>query len=193
MRGEEPALLPRLARVLAAFFAAADRWARVRFRAAEWPCRESAVFEAAPFPSLFSAAVVARERVRDGLRFGALAPFPRSRSAFLRVALETVPGFGGGSFTPALLALERPMAIACFAERAPCFPSRMCSISSLTNSPACVDGAFPCRFARNARCFVFFSGIYKGFATGTGHGRISKDPAQVHPSAVSAPIFAMRP
>jgi hypothetical protein len=35
------------------------------------------------------------------------------------------------------------MAIACFAERAPCLPSRICSISSRTNSPACVESALP--------------------------------------------------
>ena len=35
-----------------------------------------------------------------------------------------VPAPGAGSFTPARRALERPMAIACFGERAPCLPSR---------------------------------------------------------------------
>jgi len=38
--------------------------------------------------------------------------------------------------TPALRAFERPMAMACSGERAPCSPCRMCSISSRTNSPA---------------------------------------------------------
>jgi hypothetical protein len=38
--------------------------------------------------------------------------------------------------TPAFLALDRPIAMACLVERAPCFPCRMCSISSRTNSPA---------------------------------------------------------
>ena len=44
-------------------------------------------------------------------------------------------------------------------ERAPCWPSRMCSISSCTNSPACVDGDFPCRLAVRARLMVLFSGM----------------------------------
>src|SRR2546423_3372531 len=51
------------------------------------------------------------------------------------------------------------MAIACLVERAPCLPSRTCSISSRTNSPACVLGAFPCRLSLRARSSVFFSGI----------------------------------
>src|SRR5262249_37933794 len=67
--------------------------------------------------------------------------------------------FGGGSFTPARRALESPMAIACLVERAPCFPSRMCSIVSRTNSPAWVEGALPSRFALRARSIVFFSGM----------------------------------
>ena len=66
---------------------------------------------------------------------------------------------GGGSFTPARRAFDRPMAIACFAERAPCLPSRMCSISSRTNAPAWVDGDLPSRFALRASAMVFFSGI----------------------------------
>ena len=38
---------------------------------------------------------------------------------------EAVPLRGGGSLTPARRALDKPMAIACLVERAPCFPSRM--------------------------------------------------------------------
>jgi hypothetical protein len=49
--------------------------------------------------------------------------------------------------------------MACFVDRAPCFPLRTCSISSRTNSPACVVGALPSRFAFRARSSVFFSGI----------------------------------
>jgi hypothetical protein len=55
------------------------------------------------------------------------------------------PRFGGASGTPARRAFDKPIAIACFVERAPCFPSRMCSISSCTNSPAAVLGRLPCR------------------------------------------------
>ena len=56
-------------------------------------------------------------------------------------------------------AFESPIAIACLVERAPCLPSRMCSISSRTNSPACVVGALPSRRSCSARSTVAFSGI----------------------------------
>src|ERR1017187_3765772 len=46
------------------------------------------------------------------------------------------------------------MAITCLAERAPCLPSRTCSTSSRTYSPACVDGDLAFRAGR----VVFFSG-----------------------------------
>jgi hypothetical protein len=39
--------------------------------------------------------------------------------------------------------LDKPMAIACSVDRAPCLPSRMCSISSRTYSPAWVLADFP--------------------------------------------------
>src|SRR5579859_4022186 len=51
--------------------------------------------------------------------------------------------------------------MACFADRAPCLPSRTCSISSRTNSPAAVDGALPRRRAFFARSTVLASGISK--------------------------------
>jgi len=53
--------------VRAPFFAAAERLVALRFAAARWPCRDSAVFDAARRGSRFSAASVARERRRDGL------------------------------------------------------------------------------------------------------------------------------
>src|SRR5688572_2669701 len=49
--------------------------------------------------------------------------------------------------------------MACLADRAPCFPSRTCSISSRTNALACVLGDFPSRLAFRARSKVFFSGM----------------------------------
>ena len=49
--------------------------------------------------------------------------------------------------------------MACLVERAPCFPRRMCSISSRTNSPAWVLGAFPLRASRRARLSVLRSGM----------------------------------
>ena len=63
------------------------------------------------------------------------------------------------TFTPARRAFERPIAIACFADLAPCLPSRMWCISSRMNSPACVVGALPWRRAFRARSTVFFSGM----------------------------------
>jgi len=47
-----------------------------------------------------------------------------------------------GTFWPLRRASDKPIAIACFVERAPCLPSRICSISSRTNSPAAVVGDF---------------------------------------------------
>jgi len=67
---------------------------------------------------------------------------------------------GVRSFTPARRAFESPIAIACFVDRAPCFPSRMWCISSRTNSPACVEAAFPCRLSRRDFLTIAFSGIY---------------------------------
>src|ERR1051325_8496217 len=65
----------------------------------------------------------------------------------------------GASGTPARRALERPMAIAWRAERAPCLPLRMSSISSRTNSPATVLGDLPARAFLRARSSVRFSGM----------------------------------
>ena len=67
-----------------------------------------------------------------------------------------LPFFGGLRGTPARRALLSPIAMACCGERAPCLPSRTCSISSCTNSPAAVDGDFPsrkssCAFSRVSR------------------------------------------
>src|SRR3954468_12202820 len=63
------------------------------------------------------------------------------------------------SGTPARRALERPMAIACLAERAPCLPFLMSSSSSRTNSPATVLADLPARALRRARSSVRFSGM----------------------------------
>src|SRR5712671_2274720 len=88
-----------------------------------------------------------------------LCPFCNSRMALLLVFSEIFPLAGGFNFTPALLASDKPIAIACFVERAPCSPLRIFSISSLTNSPACVDGDLPSRLSFPARSIVFLSGI----------------------------------
>ena len=50
---------------------------------------------------------------------------PQARSALTRVFSEVAPFLGGGRSTPARRALESPIAMACLADRAPCFPSRM--------------------------------------------------------------------
>jgi hypothetical protein len=71
-------------------------------------------------PSRFSARLVARDRRADG-RARRLAA--RVADCALRFVLA-LAFFGGGSFTPERLAFERPIAIACFVDRAPCFPSR---------------------------------------------------------------------
>src|SRR2546426_4905297 len=109
--------------VLAALRAAADRAPAVRFCAADLACRASALFEAAVCPSRLSAAVIARERRVDA-GFGPRAPAATARLALLRVFSEAAPFFGGGSFTPARRALDKPMAIACLVDCAPCLPSR---------------------------------------------------------------------
>jgi hypothetical protein len=61
--------------------------------------------------------------------------------------------------TPARRAFDKPIAIACFAERAPCLPARIWSISSRTNSPAWVPADFPWRLSRATRFIVDASGM----------------------------------
>ena len=146
----------------AAFFAARERLAFVRRRAAERAWRDKARRDAERRDSRLSAPFTARERVRDGLRRD--FPFRTSRAACFFVLAE--PLFGGGNFTPARRALDSPIAMACCGERAPCLPSRICSISSRTNSPACVEGDFPSRSSSRARSMVSCSGIAKRFRWG---------------------------
>jgi hypothetical protein len=127
------------ARVRAAFLAARDLAALDRLRAAERVCFDNAFLDPAARPSLFNAPMVARERFREvDFRPPFCARFV-SRVALRRASSETVPFFGGGNLTPARRALDNPIAMACRADRAPCLPCRTCSISSRTNSPACVE------------------------------------------------------
>jgi hypothetical protein len=140
--------------VCTALRADAERLAALRLRAAERACFDNALFDAALCPSRRKAFVIARERFADGRFFVAARPAFEARAADLRVFADVVPFFGGGSFTPARRAFERPIAIACFVDRAPCLPSRMWSISSRTNSPACVLAALPSRLSRWARSIV---------------------------------------
>jgi hypothetical protein len=142
--------LPAAPFVWAAFFADADRLVALRLAALLRPCADKARFDTAAPPSRFSALVLARERAADffavaflavvlrtdvpaarlrAVDFFAAVPVERvlsaareSCAAFVFVALLAV--FDGFAFTPARRALDKPMAIACLAERAPCLPSR---------------------------------------------------------------------
>src|SRR3954447_25802361 len=51
------------------------------------------------------------------------------------------------------------MAMACLVDLAPCFPRRILSISSCTNSPACVLGDLPSRLSCMAFRMVCFLGM----------------------------------
>jgi hypothetical protein len=89
---------------------------------------------AAALPSRRKAFDTARDRFADGRRFcerDALAV-----AVFAARFVRALPVFGAGTLTPARRAFDRPIATACLAERAPCFPSRMWCTSSRTNSPA---------------------------------------------------------
>jgi hypothetical protein len=145
-------------RVLAAFAAARCRERGPRFRALLLACRDSEACEAALRLSWRSAFNVARERFADGFLLP-LRPLLKSRSAWRRTFRELLLFFGGGKLTPARRAFDKPIAMACFGERAPCFPWRTCSISSRTNSPACVEGDLPSCASRRARSITSFSGM----------------------------------
>jgi hypothetical protein len=121
-------------RVRAAFFAAAERDRAERCLATRFECLDNACLDAERRLSRLSARFVARERFREGFLRRPARPFERSRFAWRFV--RSLPPFGGGNFTPARRALDKPIAIACSGDRAPCSPSRICSISSRTNSPA---------------------------------------------------------
>src|SRR6185436_5079839 len=131
------------------------RSAAVRERACDFACRDSAACDTADEPSRFNAAALARER-RGFVRFFACErPARYALCALRRVLSDVVPLRGGGSATPARRAFDSPIAMACFVDRAPCLPERMSSISSRTNSPACVLGDLPCCLSFVARSSVF--------------------------------------
>src|SRR4030095_9844870 len=97
-----------------AFFAAFDRSDALRFLAADFACFDSAEDETVFVGSFFSASLLALDLFCDtGLAGLALSCF-----AFFFNAAP--PLFGGGSFTPARRASDKPMANACFVDRAPC-------------------------------------------------------------------------
>jgi len=108
---------------------------RFRLRAACFACCESARWDAAARGSRFSALRRAVDRfddvpvddvrLDDVLEDLPLAPRFKSCCALRRVAADVRPFFGGASFTPARRAFDNPIAIACFVDRAPCFPCLM--------------------------------------------------------------------
>ena len=146
-------------RLRAARLACLDLSVFDRLRAALLACFASASCEAADRPSFFRAREAARERLAELAAERCDRPRCTSRVACLRVRALAWPGLGAASFTPARRAFDRPIAIACLVDRAPCLPCRMCSTSSRTNSPACVDGALPSRASRRARSTVCLSGM----------------------------------
>src|SRR5262249_35119142 len=80
---------------------------------------------------------------------------------------------------------------ACSAERVPCLPARMCSISSRTNSPACVNGDLPARLSRRALWIVFFSGM--GSLLGVPRPKASNVHAEGDPRPQVAAVAARGP
>ena len=152
-----------------------DRWRRVAaaFRAArrspDRPLVQIAFMADRCRALLPRCLALARACLASALRETELV---RSRLNARRIALERTADFRrarrrcllwravlAGKRIPALLAFESPMAMACFAERAPCTPWRTCSISSRTNSPACVEGDLPFFLSRRARARTDFSGM----------------------------------
>jgi len=111
--------------------------------------------------------------------------FLRARSVLRDRRLRAPPGLldvcpsGGRSFTPARRALERPMAIACFVDRAPCLPLRMCSIVSFTNSRPVVDGASP-RACLSGSLDGFFSGMGLPLRSRTDEEELDHGASQVN-------------
>ncbi len=187
--GLPPVRLPRNASRASAHFDLPDR---LRARAADFAWRDSARWDAAPRPSRFKAALVARERLAEGFPAAWLRPLAESRAAWARVRAETLP-LGGGSLTPARRAFERPMAMACLVDRAPCLPSRICSTSSRTNSPAWVVGAFPSRASRRARWMVFFSGIPSRQQQPPCHGEVFHAVSPCLAGISARPLAALDP
>jgi hypothetical protein len=114
---------PSLPFVRTAFIAALCKEERPRLLAAAFVCRESADFAALDVLSLCKAFSVARERLGDTLPLPE-RPLARSRSACLRTRFVERPGLGAPNLTPARRAFDKPIAIACCGDLAPCFPSR---------------------------------------------------------------------
>lgn len=123
--------------VRTAFFAAAERDAADRWDAARLACADNDLRDAERGPSRRNAFKLAFARFGVA-RFAAV----RFTVARLRCDVDLFElallrdAFFFGTLMPARRALDKPIAMACSVERAPCFPSRTCSIYSRTNSPA---------------------------------------------------------
>jgi hypothetical protein len=93
-----------------------------RRRADERAWFDSAFRDAERLPSCFSARLAARDRFADGRRRELPA---RLADCALRFVDAFAPAGGFPSSTPDRRAFDRPIAMACFVDRAPCLPSRM--------------------------------------------------------------------
>src|SRR6266481_912861 len=115
--------IPSFPFVCTAFIAALCSDERPRLLVAPRVCRKSADFETLDLLSLLKAFSVARERLGETFRLPE-RPLARSRSACFRTRFVERPALGGANFTPARRAFDKPIAIACCGDLAPCFPSR---------------------------------------------------------------------
>jgi len=149
--------------VFAASRAAAERAEAERCEAARRDCFDSAARDTVLRGSRLSTRNTARETL--GRRRVFRLPWPASYaySALLRVRALALPFRGGRSGTPARRASDRPIAIACCGDLAPCRPRRILRTSSRTNSPAWVIGDLPARLSRLAFCTVLRSGMIGSF------------------------------
>src|SRR5262249_5230688 len=129
--------------VLAALRAAAERSDAGRRDAARLACLESDLREAVRLGSRLRTRDTARDTRGRRRVLRLCCPAAEAFSALLRLLVLVRPLLGGERSTPARRALERPIAMACCGDLAPCSPRRILWISSRTNSPACVVGAFP--------------------------------------------------
>jgi hypothetical protein len=108
--------------VRTALWAAAERDAALRRLAARLACCDSARREAALRGSRFSTCLTARET--RGRRRVLRRPWPASYAylALRRVRALALPFLGGGRSMPARRASDRPIAMACCGDLAPCSP-----------------------------------------------------------------------
>ena len=133
-------------------------------------------------PSLFRMALLLLAEGARGVRTP--CPVSYANSADRRVFAETLRLRGGLSGTPARRAFDKPMAMTCLVERAPCLPCRTWCISSRTNSPAAVEGDFPLRRSSLAFLTVRFDGMTPP-PSGSSPPRVFISPAFSVPSRLA--------